>query len=309
MLQVRFSIQFLLLLGIACSCAVLKGDRSKRYRYDREPLACQEIGPNLFYDNEEVPNWGWQNYLEWIEYIFGYDSPEYLNALPDDSVWLVHDSCLHEIGSRYTKHPAYWFYPVVGITQSQAAAYTKWRTDRVFETFLTRYKVLDKRGYYQTAENYFTMERYLAGDFQGLEPDTNIKYYLKFSLPTQVQRNLALKHSDSIAKRMTGKRLSKLDKEFVERYPNFEVVEAKICDTTNYQDILPFERSYYGPFNVASIYHLKGNVSEWLSEPNTSAGGSWYHSRAQLEESDLFTDSLPNAWTGFRNVAQWVPVP
>jgi formylglycine-generating enzyme required for sulfatase activity len=53
------------------------------------------------------------------------------------------------------------------------------------------------------------------------------------------------------------------------------------------------------------IYNLRGNVSEWLSEKDITAGGGWKDTRTQILTSDLFVTTEANAWTGFRNVCKW----
>lgn len=300
--------QLLLWLFLACSCAVLKGDSSKKYTRSTPP-GCIQIGDNLYYDRTEVPNSSWLFYINWTARIFGKSSERYQAALPDTTVWLQHDSCVHQQKTYYFRHPSYQAYPIVGITRQQAIQYTQWRTDRVFEIYLFGRKVIRRNEYPQTPDDYFTVGRYFAGQFKGMVPDTNIRYYIKYTLPTIEQRQLALAHNDSINTVAKQRRVSKYDRFYMEEYPDLRVVEAQVCDTVFTYNGMPIELTWRGAWRRNEIYHLEGNVSEWLSQPNVSAGGSWYHTRAQLRANDTFSDSLPNAWTGFRNVARWVPLP
>jgi hypothetical protein len=51
---------------------------------------------------------------------------------------------------------------------------------------------------------------------------------------------------------------------------------------------------------------VRGNVSEWLSIPNTAAGGGWKHKKSAVMDKDTFVLYNPDAATGFRNIAEWV---
>jgi hypothetical protein len=42
-----------------------------------------------------------------------------------------------------------------------------------------------------------------------------------------------------------------------------------------------------------------------MEEPFTSAGIGWNDNPALVNKQLVFTDTLPNAWTGFRNVCTW----
>ena len=59
----------------------------------------------------------------------------------------------------YFRHPAYSFYPVVGVSWEQAMAYSQWRTDRVNEQILVLKKFIEKPNYKLLRANaYFTKE-------------------------------------------------------------------------------------------------------------------------------------------------------
>ena len=92
---------------------------------------------SFFMDKYEVTNVAWREYLQWNQYVFGNTRPDLVKALlPDTTVWRDPMAYNEPFEEYYFRHPAYSFYPVVGVTWDQAMAYCQWRTDRVNEKFL-----------------------------------------------------------------------------------------------------------------------------------------------------------------------------
>lgn len=111
-------------------CFVLKKDK-KTFT----PPGTVKISENLFFDETEITNSHWSEYTKWIKNHFGDTSSRYLGSLPDSTVWL--DSLAYNLPymNFYFRNPAFFNYPVVGITYEQAVDYCKWRTDRVRECY------------------------------------------------------------------------------------------------------------------------------------------------------------------------------
>ncbi|MGB3842466.1 MAG: SUMF1/EgtB/PvdO family nonheme iron enzyme, partial [Bacteroidales bacterium] len=96
------------------------------------------------------------------------DYPEVVNkALPDTLVWLSRLGYNDPFVEYYFRHPAYNFYPVVGVNWRQANDYASWRTDRVNEYILVREGIL-KLDNMQMNENNFNTDAYLAGQYEGI---------------------------------------------------------------------------------------------------------------------------------------------
>lgn len=136
------------------------------YQWDNVP---RRVSVSSFYmDMAEVANVDYREYIYWLSRVFGTDYPEVVNkALPDTLVWLSRLGYNDPFVEYYFRHPAYNFYPVVGVNWRQANDYASWRTDRVNEYILVREGIL-KLDNMQMNENNFNTDAYLAGQYEGI---------------------------------------------------------------------------------------------------------------------------------------------
>lgn len=89
---------------------------------------------SFYMDKYEITNLDWNEYVHWLEMVFGASAPELMRAaLPDTTVWREEMAFNEPYLGYYFRHPAYSFYPVVGVSWSQAMTYCQWRSDRVNE--------------------------------------------------------------------------------------------------------------------------------------------------------------------------------
>ena len=114
---------------------------------------------SFFMDKYEVTNIAWREYLEWNLFVFGHTKPELIDALlPDTTVWRDEMAYNEPYEEYYFRHPAYSFYPVVGVSWEQAMAYCQWRTDRVNEQMLVTNKYIQLPPYKMLHPNVYMTE-------------------------------------------------------------------------------------------------------------------------------------------------------
>jgi gliding motility-associated lipoprotein GldJ len=136
------------------------------YKWDNIP---RRVTVSSFYmDMAEVANVDYREYLYWLGRVFGVDYPSVIKqALPDTLVWRSKLGYNEPYVELYLRHPAYNFYPVVGVSWTQANRYCEWRTDRVNEYIMIREGILKIDPNQQNEEN-FNTDAYLAGQFEGV---------------------------------------------------------------------------------------------------------------------------------------------
>lgn len=290
---------FLVTIIFITSCSISRKSYESKYQLYLPPN-CIRVSSNLFCDQTEISNFQWMEYCFWMQKVYGSTSKEYLGTLPDTAVWSKSISCLNSFARIYYDHPAYQDYPVVGLSQQQVIEYSRWRSDRVFEMLLIYLKKIEWDTA-QTKETHFTISRYFNGELKNIIPDEKLNYYPNFRLPTLEERQMILKYSDSV------------DNSYYKKCYSIACKNCKISYLNFRSDIVPCVNDsfkFVPTICILSgcsirIYNLRGNVGEWLSISNVSAGGGWIDNRTKILEDDTFHISTVNAWTGFRNVCEW----
>jgi hypothetical protein len=291
------------LLGMS-SCALLHPITLNNYHLSEPPNGVA-FADNLYCDKTETDNLSWTEYMYWTARVFGYTSDEYAAAIPDTTVWttmgLCWDNFMRGLDETYLRHPYFDEFPVVGISQEQAKAYSQWRSDRVFEGILIRLKQIQPHSD-QNADNHFTIERYFRGELSYVLPGKGKKpmYYPEFRLPTLPERQQMLEYADATDKAFFDKRRSKKWRPCTDNFP-FIHSDIPFCRERGMPPTTAISQGC-----AAIFQHLQGNVNEWLAEPNLAAGGSWQDQREVILRQDTFTIAAPNMGTGFRNVCRWI---
>lgn len=276
------------------SCLYRSTEVKRNYHEMDELLRCIRISNDFYMDRCEITLFDWREYMWWTGRVFGEDSPEYQACQPDGEslreLYEIYDFEQHYISDMPN-------YPMVGVSQEQAEAYSNWRSDRVFEYILISRKILDWNPE-SDVETHFTIERYFNGEYQDKIPSPDALYYPVFSLPDQAQFEAAVHYADSVKCRDTGQRWRNC---FPGRHNAYPRSHRDLSGWNWPYDTRPvdFEASRK---TKKCLFHLVGNVAEWSSEREITMGGSWHHHRDSI--GVIHMDSA-NAWTGFRNVMTW----
>lgn len=255
-----------------------------------DPPGIVQIDKQLYMDCSEVSNFNWQEYLYWLDNVYGKSSVEYMAALPDTSLWKNESEALQNLETHYLRHPAYRNYPVVGLTYSQMTAYCQWRSDRVLEYLLIRNGKIEPDAHPEP-ETFFTTERYLAGTYKHYLPDAGVRSIPHFYLPNRQEWVEAEAYAQEVYSRLSAR----------QRKKSPDVYYASVSKAELIQPVSPENK--YQVHN--GLYNLHRNVSEQLSDSTQAAGENWKQGRA-LEESETTSIQLQASVTkGFRCAFEW----
>ncbi len=213
---------------------------------------------SFYLDMTEIANIHW---LEYLSHLKSGDSSEtfYLNALPDTTVWHKDLAFNSPYVDNYLRYPGFRYYPVVGISWSQANDYCRWRTDAV------------NRG---IAIDYFGDE-YIDGDIPPIESGV---YLPEFRLPTEAEWEYAAYGqigNQWLDENQTHRRLYPWDGrtirspkrstlgEFQANFKRGRGDYAGIAGSLNDAGFITVSIYEYAP-NDFGLYNMAGNVNEWV---------------------------------------------
>ncbi|MBL4734780.1 MAG: SUMF1/EgtB/PvdO family nonheme iron enzyme [Flavobacteriales bacterium] len=263
--------------------------------YDWNNIPRRVTVSSFYMDETEVANVHYREYLHWVRRVYALDYPEvYKRALPDTLVWRSKLAYNEPYVELYLRHPAYQWYPVVGVNWIQATEFCKWRTDRVNEYILIREGLLDVNPN-QTADDNFNTDAYLAGQYEGLvivdlpdlDPNKDTRkvkiedgiFLPRYRLPTEAEWEFAALGliGNTYFERVTERRIYPWNGHYVRNDQPKELgrmmanykrgrgdnmgVAGQLNDNA---DITSPVFSYWP--NNYGLYNMAGNVSEWVMD-------------------------------------------
>ena len=154
---------------------------------------------SFYMDENEVTNLDYREYLYWLRRVYDYDYyPEiYRSALPDTLVWRDKLAFNDNFVENYLRHPAYNYYPVVGVNWLQAQRYCSWRTDRVNEAILIKEGILRELPEQMDADHFNTevylyKQEYVAQNKKGLKDLNPNSAFGKEGRPARIEDGIVL---------------------------------------------------------------------------------------------------------------------
>lgn len=258
---------------------------------------------SFFIGESEITNYEYREYTTWLKYVFPPSDPTfkdiYNGALPDTLMW---DNKLsrNDNAEMYFRSPEYDYYPVVGVTWSQANRYCDWLTDRANEKALMDAGIISKDLYINDSNNQggtaFNMDKFKSNDPDMQAYINTQRMQNKNGIRTRSQRVLAVNRAPN-ANMVTEFRLpTEVEWEFAalameknRQYNNYDNKKPELDKIRgkNGQLLANFKNGkgdYSGipgwkddgsaktsdvkkyPANDLGIYGMFGNVSEWTAD-------------------------------------------
>jgi formylglycine-generating enzyme required for sulfatase activity len=260
------------------------------------------LSVNSFYmDKHEIRNVDWREYIAWLTTVYGKVAPERIDAArPDMNAWREGMTENEPFMMDYFSNPVYDQYPVVCVSWEQAAAYCKWRTDRVNELLLVKAGVIPAPDYaaigtlttLEEVENaVFSSERFFSNKNQHLA--SNYKgTFVSFRLPSEIEWEYAAyarKSTDPENKvyvypwsaRPTEKLTPRMRDQMQAHYNNSNATGSHVDVFSRTVPVNHFSPNDFG------LYNMAGNVSEWVHDSYTSRGNI-----QRIEREDILDEAF-----------------
>jgi len=255
------------------------------------------VNDSLFVDQTEVANIDWKEYRYFTKMAYGERSLEYKSTKPDlkGFIKIFDDNNQLNSNSQISKyeyfHKAIFdSYPVVGVSIKQVHAYSKWRSDKVFDMALIEAGVVNplrctSRETNRTIDNFINSSAHRK--FQD-----RITHVPQFYLPKVVEVEIVLKKIQE--KEIRIGEINSIERSYNhQKHTGIPIRAVSPINTTKDENIL---------------YNILGNVSELINESKTTFGGNYTDSLSEILQYERIVENIPSQKVGFRNFCKWVPI-
>ena len=238
-------------------------------RYDTDPLKPilkVKIADKFYCDEYEIRIQDYKRFILWNKTIFGENSEEFKNSIPDTSNWNANDlNMFHGKSNNVSAHDQN-FTLLKGLTENQLKSYNQWISNSIFYNYLySQGKIREVHFTKTTKDNYFTIERYFNGFFDSLLIGEKVNFYPEQRVPNVFEKIMCQKYSDSLV--INGKfnfnegKSIFSNKHLAENY-DFKCIVLEMQPGKCYFQWIPRSKNFIPnkPFNIWDNYRM---IVEW----------------------------------------------
>ena len=238
---------------------------------------------SFFMSTTEVTN---LQYAEFLSHLKKKGELEKLKiAQVDSACWTRSLNYGGPMAAYYHQHPAYFSYPVVGITKEGAALYCEWLTEVYDSLSGGEGKIifrLPTQAEWVRAARGDEHNRVYAWESMGIRNEKG-----------EVQANFLSFGSENITRNPETGQLEVNTNDWV----------GQSSDLDNFDIVAPTDSFWPNDFGM---YNMNGNVSELLADGNLAAGGDWRSPGFDIRNESTTAVSGTEPTVGFRIVATYL---
>lgn len=202
----------------------------------------------------------------------------------DTTIWERHHESYQNFGTSYIDHPAFYEYPIIGISHESAKAYCAWLTEVVNKNGITPFKKVLYR-----LPTEAEWEKAARADLEGAE------------FPWEVIPGREVKQLTQDKKGNYRCNFKVIDQTYIHKDPDSRksIIVGGGANLSHDQYMVTAPVVSFKP-NSWGLYNMAGNVSEMIDEPGIAKGGSWYSTGYYLRIKSQEKYEKPLSTLGFR---------